>query len=318
MKQLLSILTTTLLLLGSVIQYGCKNGEASPISPGEESLINDIIGKVNADSLNNTVEVLSSEKEFTLNGVNHTIVSRNSANSGNGLAADYLLQRIKSYIPDAAKDTFNLTGENIIAVIPGEKYPERKIIICAHYDDMPANSPAPGADDNASGTAVVMEAARVLSNYKLDYTIIFALWDQEEQGLYGSTYYANRARSNDELIEAVINIDMVGYDKNDDNTVLLSQVTQSFGYKLSDKIASVNNEMNIGLKPEITSVTLNSDQVPFLKNGYNSILIIEDMIYDKNLYYHTSNDVIGNFNKKYFLKCARLAIGTVVLLASNE
>ena len=58
---------------------------------------------------------------------------------------------------------------------------------------MPSGTTAPGADDNASGTAAVIEAARIFTQYDSKYTIIYALWDEEEQGLIGSAYYAHQA-----------------------------------------------------------------------------------------------------------------------------
>ena len=73
--------------------------------------------------------------------------------------------------------------------------PNQQIIICAHFDSKPYSGPAPGADDNGSGTSAVLEAARILSKYKTDYTIIYALWDNEEIGLRGSAYYAQQASS---------------------------------------------------------------------------------------------------------------------------
>ena len=75
---------------------------------------------------------------------------------------------------------------------------------------------APGADDNASGTAAVIEAARIFSQYDFPFTIIYALWDEEEQGLIGSEYYATQAANAGDSILGVINLDMIGYDGNGD------------------------------------------------------------------------------------------------------
>lgn len=69
---------------------------------------------------------------------------------------------------------------------------------------------APGADDNASGAAVVLEAARLLSSIQTPYTIIFALWDEEEIGLIGSANYARHAVQSGEQILGIVNMDMLG------------------------------------------------------------------------------------------------------------
>ncbi|MFT4680697.1 MAG: Zn-dependent M28 family amino/carboxypeptidase, partial [Flavobacteriales bacterium] len=84
------------------------------------------------------------------------------------------------------------TGENIVATQPGLEYPNQKYVICAHYDAMPT-AIAPAADDDGSGTATLIELARVLSQYEFVFTIEYGFWDEEEQGLVGSREYAEAA-----------------------------------------------------------------------------------------------------------------------------
>lgn len=106
----------------------------------------------------------------------------------------------------------------IVAVLPGTTEPQKQIIVGAHYDSInlratgvkAAEAPAPGADDDASGTAVVLELARVMSAYRFSKTIIFIAFGGEEIGLVGSTRYATRAKAGREQIEAVFNNDVVG------------------------------------------------------------------------------------------------------------
>ena len=90
------------------------------------------------------------------------------------------------------------------------------IIICAHYDSRTkdredAESRAPGADDNASGVAVVLETAQVLLPVDLNYSIQFVLFSGEEQDLWGAEEYARYVKDNNMDIHRVINLDMVGY-----------------------------------------------------------------------------------------------------------
>src|SRR5205823_13546232 len=73
-------------------------------------------------------------------------------------------------------------------------------------------APAPGASDDGSGTAVVMELARVMSKHRFEKTIVFIAFAGEEIGLVGSTLYANKAQQQRDLIEAVLNNDIVGND----------------------------------------------------------------------------------------------------------
>lgn len=109
-----------------------------------------------------------------------------------------------------------LKGWNLIATLPGAS--DETVIICAHYDSVPAQgldgkSDAPGANDDGSGCAVVLEAARVMSKLKPRATIKFILFTSEEMGLKGSQLYAAQAKSKGEKILAVLNNDIVGNSK---------------------------------------------------------------------------------------------------------
>ncbi|HMD61909.1 MAG TPA: M20/M25/M40 family metallo-hydrolase [Opitutaceae bacterium] len=113
--------------------------------------------------------------------------------------------------PDVAQVT------NIVATLPGADPDSegRILVVCAHYDSRVTNpadaaSPAPGADDDASGTAAVLELARVLSHFKFAATIVFAAFSGEEQGLFGSTHWAQGAKAGHADIEAVLNDDTIG------------------------------------------------------------------------------------------------------------
>ncbi len=106
---------------------------------------------------------------------------------------------------------------NVVAVLPGEAVPERIVIVSGHYDSrvtdvMDARSPAPGANDDASGVAVVLECARLLagSGRRFPATVIFACVTGEEQGLYGSTHLAERMTREKRAIVAMLTNDIVG------------------------------------------------------------------------------------------------------------
>src|SRR5262249_7189437 len=136
---------------------------------------------------------------------------------------------------------------NVVAVLPGKKMPETQVFVSGHYDslnlgarpagqatgpsgDAPvpigerpqlspeefqknANLPAPGACDDGSGTAAVMELARVMSQYEFDKTLVFVAFAGEEQGLVGSTLLAAKAKKGNQVIEAVLNNDIIGTDR---------------------------------------------------------------------------------------------------------
>lgn len=107
----------------------------------------------------------------------------------------------------------NLT--NVIATLRGTTDPERVYVVSGHYDSMctsptDAKCDAPGANDDASGTATVLELARVMSKRKFDATIIFMAVPGEEQGLLGATYFAQQALEKKMSIEGMFTNDIVG------------------------------------------------------------------------------------------------------------
>ena len=104
---------------------------------------------------------------------------------------------------------------NVIAIQRGKKYPNRYVIMSGDIDSRVSDpndftSLSPGANDNASGMAGVIEAAKVLSNYEFDNSIIYAGLSGEEQGLYGGAGFANYVKKNDWEIIGVLNNDMIG------------------------------------------------------------------------------------------------------------
>jgi hypothetical protein len=99
-------------------------------------------------------------------------------------------------------------GANVIGTRPGTSRPEERVLLSAHYDHIQG---CPGADDNASGTAAVLEAARVMGMVEWDRTLVVACWDAEEEGLLGSAAYAQDASQAGEQIVAAYILDGIGY-----------------------------------------------------------------------------------------------------------
>ncbi|HTJ84934.1 MAG TPA: M20/M25/M40 family metallo-hydrolase [Polyangiaceae bacterium] len=119
--------------------------------------------------------------------------------------------RLREQKWEPAEDTFaggGIQGINVIARRKGTASPDATVILSAHYDHV---WDCAGADDNASGVAVVLEAARALSDYAPTRSLVLAFWDYEEDGLIGSTSWAKRAKLRGEKIELAIALDGVGY-----------------------------------------------------------------------------------------------------------
>lgn len=277
-----------------------------------------IINQTNLDSLVYFVKELSGEVSTIINGSPYTIVSRHKNNASNDKSADYIKQKLNSYGLTTYDQWFSGTGRNVYGVQLGTEFPNQKFMICAHYDDMPSGTTAPGADDNGSGTAAVIEAARIFSNYTFPFTIVYALWDEEEQGLVGSAYYAQQAANAGDSILGVLNMDMIAWDSNNDSVAELHVRPIANSMTLKDKMVEVNSTYNIGVNINIINPGLTaSDHSSFWNKNYSAILLIEQYYGDFNAYYHTVNDKLLYFNLPYFHKLSKLTIGTLATLALN-
>lgn len=174
------------------------------------------------------------------------------------------------------------TYYNVVGVLPGLVQPEQIYIVGAHYDSV-GN---PGADDNASGVAAVMEAARVLSQFQFSATIVFIAFDREEQRLYGSKYYAIENQNED--IRGMVNLDMIAYNPNKKNQAWI------YGRDWCDQI-KLDMDTAFDLYGNGVTSTVgseyhgNSDHHYFGTFGKQSIWIGEYDVWT-NPYYHKQTD----------------------------
>ncbi len=184
------------------------------------------------------------------------------------------------------------SSDNLIAVLPGSVYPEKYIAVGAHYDSRSISGMAPGADDNASGTAAVLEMARILSDQTFEKSIIFCLFSGEEYGLYGSAAYAAQAASQNLNILGYFNMDMIGY-------LLPGSYyhTDIIAPSQADSLKSFYTQTAGLYLPDFTVETGilmggDSDHTSFNNNGYMGIFPFEDVNY-YSPYIHTAADTIG-------------------------
>lgn len=153
--------------------------------------------------------------------------------------ADYLFKELGKKLEMTEFHEYEYWGvnwKNVVGTITGKTHPEEIVIICAHLDSKSEKKLvyAPGADDNASGCAAVMELARILAEHSFEKTIRFIFFSRESYGQQGSTAYAKSIDKNKEKIRAVINLDMIAYgsDKEDIDLVTLpkySWLTEKIG-----------------------------------------------------------------------------------------
>ncbi|SDO54796.1 Peptidase family M28 [Streptomyces sp. cf386] len=172
-------------------------------------------------------------------GTRHTLSVQDDPVRGIGAARDWLAAELRSY---AAASGGRMTVElqsyvqepapriptptritNVIATLRGAVTPDRVYVVSGHYDSrvtdvMDATSDAPGADDDASGVAVVLELARVMAKRRPASTIVFAAVAGEEQGLFGAAHMAQQLKSSGADVQAMFTNDIVGSSTADDGT----------------------------------------------------------------------------------------------------
>ena len=161
-----------------------------------------------------------------------------------------------------------------------------------------------------------MEAARILSDYSTKYTLLFALWDLEEVGLIGSMDYARRARASADSIVGVIDIEMLGWDSNDDGLIDIHTNNIGQSLKEADTTTYVLNAYKLPLKYRIYNPgTYGSDHGSFWMYDYSAIVFSEAYYGgDFNTHYHSQEDKVEYITPKYFLNCAKLAMGVISTL----
>lgn len=210
-------------------------------------------------------------------------------------------------------------GENISFCREGEKEPNRHILLTAHYDSK-SGSPyecAPGADDNASGVAAVLECARVLREERLSRSVEFILFDAEELGLLGSRYYVG-ALDTEVVYEGVLNLDMIGWEPNETMSAAIAQRSEAtpdtiLVDAIEEAIASFTLpiEMSFIMPWEQGS----SDHVTFWSMGIPAVLLIEGRTGDRTPYYHSCADAANTLNYAFLDVCTKTALGAIAILA---
>ncbi|MEI6747853.1 MAG: M28 family peptidase [Bacteroidota bacterium] len=224
--------------------------------------------------------------------------TRNAYSAQGVLAQNWIKQQFESYGLSTTLFDFTMpsgsASDNVIATKTGSLYPNEYVIIGGHYDSYTGSSsnPAPGADDNASGTSGVLEIARILSPYTFDRTIIFCAFSGEEYGLYGSEAYAASCDALNMNILGYLNMDMIGYLKSGD-PIHTDVIAPSSAQSLVDYYTNV---VNLYL-PAFTIAPGalaggDSDHTSFNNHGFMGIFPFEDS-QDYSPYIHTVNDVIG-------------------------
>ena len=293
----------------------------------EPRTIADLVDSVSAERLRNHISLLESAGGTR---------SRVTFTSGSDSGAAYIARTMASIpgLTSVELDTFYVPGQapysskpvvNVIGTLAGLDRPSEVFILGAHYDCSAsrmgnstwdaqwATIAAPGADDNATGVAAVLEIARILSDpvsgFRRDCTIKFIAFGSEESGPAhdgshnGSTHYAQQARARSENVIGMVSVDMIGYNWVRNYTAIVSdQASAYLGdlFRASIFNAAIALETNLPPYP----YAIYSDHEAFWTQLYPAILIIEHAppwnssqgLYTANPYYHKTSDTLGTVN----------------------
>lgn len=214
-------------------------------------------------------------------------------------------------------------GINLIGTLLAEGDTDAVYIIDGHYDTV---GTTPGADDNATGTAGMLEAMRVLSMFNSQAHIKFIGFDKEELGLVGSRYHANHIEPNED-IQGLINFEMIGYTcsgqpecvnfPNADTSIY--NIKSRFADTLSDTFMQIGASHVPALK--ITAVTddgdfnfRRSDHAPFWDLGVDALFLTDGANF-RTPHYHQSSDRLPTLDTAFMTQVVKTAVGTVATLA---
>jgi Peptidase family M28 len=285
-----------------------------------ESEIRRMIERVDSLDIDSLLGNLSGENSVPIGGDLYTIRTRNSYQTLEVTrATQYCYEYMQGLDLSVSYDNYtwgSYNWRNVVAEQTGTLYPDQIYIICAHLDDMPEGSLAPGADDNGSGSVAVLLTASILSDYTFERTIRYLLFTGEEQGLIGSNYYVQDCVSNGDNILGALNFDMIAYDSNSDGSMEVYCGTMPASEAIGDLLIDPISSYGISLDwTKYTTAPAWSDQYRFWEAGYPAIVGIESF-QDFNPNYHTTNDTRDNCDIPYLTEFVKAVVGTLGRLAA--
>ena len=349
------------LILGSLAAAtlaGSASVDAQPATP--DARLRQIAQPVSGAQMRRTVEKLVSF------GTRHTLSSQTDPKRGIGASLNWTDAQFKSFGLPTVRPCETFTGAriptptpvcNAVAIQRGTERPNDVVIITGHIDSrvtdvMNATADAPGANDDGSGTAAVIEAARVLSKHKFPGTIVYAALSGEEQGLYGGKVLANYAKAQGWNVVANLNNDIIGNSCGSDGVCdrnhvrvfsegprwqgreALAAQTRSLGGEndapsrnISRLLDSLADRLNIGL--DVRQMWRNDrfgrggDHTEFLNAGYPAVRFSvavedydhqhQDLRVESGMKY---GDTIDEMDFAYLEKVTKLNVAALAALAS--
>lgn len=246
-------------------------------------------------------------------------------------ASDWIASKMAALGLEVEQQDFNVSGSwvgsgpsapNVIGIQRGTLYPDTYVVCGSHFDSftwdaMSGSNIAPGADDNATGVASVLESARIMTQYEFEYSIIYCAYGAEELGLYGSAAYASRCSQQGMDIIGYFNNDMNGY-LNPGDEIHIDLIYPNSVAAIGDYYMNVANiyfpEMQVR---HVNFNSGDSDHTSFNNNGYMGIYPFEDY-QNYSPYIHTTNDLIGTSVNSWEMsqRYCRMNIGCLAEIAN--
>ena len=336
--------TITLLLAVSLSARGVQD-DRQP-SQRLDPNIQKIVSEVSAD------RIAEIEKKLESFETRNTFSDPAQANRGIGAARQWILDQFKSYsprlqvsfdthmIPKSGRVWKDIELRNVVAVLPGkmQQAAARWILITGHYDSLNLRVPpeirsdpakaaeiiAPGVTDDGSGTACVMECARVLSQYEFDATLVFVAFAGEEQGLLGARAMAKRLKEKSQSIQAVLNNDIIGSEVSgngviDNRRVLVfsDDPNDSPSRQIARYVKRIGEryypEMTIDLIFRYDRFGRGGDHTAFNQEGFAGVRITTPNEHFANQ--HSATDTFANTSPTYAAKVTRINAAAAASMA---
>ena len=308
--------------------------------------IQKIVSEISAD------RIAEIEKKLESFETRNTLSDPNQPNRGIGAARQWILDQMAGYsprlqvsfdthtIPKAGRVWKEIELRNVVAVLPGkmQQAAGRWILITGHYDSLNLRVPqemrgdqakaaeivAPGVTDDGSGTACVMECARVLSQYEFDATLVFVAFAGEEQGLIGSRAMAKRLKEKIQTIQAVLNNDIIGSEVSGNGVVdnrrvlvLSEDPNDSPSRQIARFVKRVGEryypELNVDMIFRYDRFGRGGDHTPFNQEGYAAVRITTPNENFANQ--HSPTDTFANTSPTYAAKVTRLNAAAAAAMA---
>jgi len=261
---------------------------------------------------------LSSDAAKAISGVDVAELLQLAEKSKGGDRSAIRTLAMQDVLVTASKVKERAIGYNVVGVISGTDKAKEVVAITAHYDHLGGHDGVyyPGADDNASGVASLLEIAQAFraaeqAGYRPRRTIAFIAFSGEESGLLGSKYLVAHNPLSGKQFVANINLDMVGrQDPKMDNTKYLYATTDrgdSFLYSLADSLSKADSSVDLSLSKGNYMFFFGSDQYSFYTAGIPSLLFFRGLHAD----YHQPSDTADKLNYNTMVRIARLAFDMV-------